>query len=168
MSLLYWVAQNWTRHSRYGIVSPNWKLRDCLSQPAGDAVPLGCPWLPLPESMLLAPVHVFHRGLYCKTTSQLASPHPILVHGVVPSEMQNAVFSLVQLHEVCVSHFLQPAKVPLHGCMTLWCIDHSPVLQCSGSSVEMLNRTGASIHSWVTLLVAGLQEDFVLLIITAL
>lgn len=37
------------------------------------------------ESTLLAPVHLFHQGLYYKTTSQLAIPHPVLVHGVVPS-----------------------------------------------------------------------------------
>lgn len=85
MSLLYWVVQNWTQNSRCGLVIPDWKLRDHISQPAGDAVPRGCLWLLLPWVHVDGSCSPFHQGNYCKTTSLLASPHPILVHEVVPS-----------------------------------------------------------------------------------
>lgn len=168
MSLLYWVAQNWTQHSRCGLVSPNCKLRGCLSQPAGDAVPQGCLWLPLPW---------VHATGFCS----LFPPGPLLQNyfpvGQPPS-CTSAWGCPFPDAECCVClgwtawglcQPLSPAcQGPPNGCMTLWCIGHSSLLQCSGSSVKMLNRTGANIHSWDTLLVTGLQDYFVLLIITGL
>ena len=52
-------------------------------------------------------------------------PQHILVHGFVLPEGQDFALPLVECHEVPVSPFLQPVKVPLDGSVTLWCISHS-------------------------------------------
>ncbi|KAK4818982.1 LOW QUALITY PROTEIN: hypothetical protein QYF61_022649 [Mycteria americana] len=63
--------------------------------------------------------------LSCQAAFQLSSPQNILVHGVVPPQVQDLALLLVEVHEVPVSPFLQPVEVPLDGSMTLWCISHS-------------------------------------------
>ncbi|KAK4832374.1 hypothetical protein QYF61_022229 [Mycteria americana] len=57
---------------------------------------------------------------------QLDSTWHILVPGVVPpQEEQDFALLLVELHEIPVSPFLQPVKVPLDGSTTFWPISHS-------------------------------------------
>ena len=57
-------------------------------------------------------------------SSQLAHK-PVLVHGVIPLQVQDFAFAFVELHEVPVSLFLQPVEVPLNGSMILWWISCS-------------------------------------------
>lgn len=128
MSLVYWIALNWTQHSMYSVANTDWKLRNHLFQPACDAVPQAAEDAPdclFHEATLLVPIHLVHQGLYCKTACQLVSPHHIWVHGAFPSQMQNSMFPLFQLRDVCVIPFLQPVEGPLDGHMTLWCTGHS-------------------------------------------
>lgn len=97
MSLMYWIALNWTQHSRCSVADTDWKLRNRLFQPAGDAVPRAAQVAPdclFHEATLLASIRPVHQGLYCKTAYQLVSPHHVLVHGVFPSQMQNSHVSL--------------------------------------------------------------------------
>ena len=70
-------------------------------------------------------VHQDHQGLFCKAAFQPFGPQPILVHEVIPLQVQDFVFSFDGLHEIPVSPFLQPVEVPLDGSMTLWCISRS-------------------------------------------
>lgn len=46
----------------------------------------------------------------------------MLVPGVVLPWVQDFALPLIDCHEVPVSPFLQPVKVPLDGSKTLWCI----------------------------------------------
>ncbi|KAK4824703.1 hypothetical protein QYF61_017929 [Mycteria americana] len=55
----------------------------------------------------------------------LFSPHHVVVHWVIPSQLQDFPFPFVELPEVPVSPFLQPVKVPLNGSTTIWHISHS-------------------------------------------
>ncbi|PKU44133.1 hypothetical protein llap_5545 [Limosa lapponica baueri] len=65
--------------------------------------------------------------LFCQAASQVGGPQHILVNEADPPQVQDFVL-LVELHEVPVSPFLQPSKVPLEGSMTLWCISQSSSL----------------------------------------
>ncbi|KAK4827979.1 hypothetical protein QYF61_022681 [Mycteria americana] len=49
----------------------------------------------------------------------------VLVHGVVPRQVQNLAFSFTEVHKVPVSSFLQPVQVPLDGSTPLWPVTHS-------------------------------------------
>jgi len=62
--------------------------------------------------------------LFCKVVLQLGSPEDVQMPEIVPSQVQDFAFSLVELREVPVSPFLQPVKVILNGSTTLWCISH--------------------------------------------
>ena len=55
------------------------------------------------------------QGLFCRVVYQLVSPQPILVLGVIPSQVQDSALPIVDLHEHPVGPFLQPAKVPLNS-----------------------------------------------------
>ena len=86
----------------------------------------------------------------------------VLVHGLVPPQVQDSVILLVDLHEVPVSPFLQRDKVPLDGSTTLWRVSHF-------SQFGVINKLAAGtlcpiIDPWGTLLITGLQLDFVPLI----
>ena len=63
-------------------------------------------------------------SLLCGITLIAQRPQLIFVHGVIPPQVQYFALALVELHEIPVSPFLQPFKVPLDGSMTLWCISH--------------------------------------------
>ena len=67
--------------------------------------------------------HQDPQVLFCKAALQLGCPPAHTgAQGCFPS---GAGLLLVELHELPVSLFLQPAEVPLDGSMTLWCISHS-------------------------------------------
>lgn len=55
--------------------------------------------------------------------SQPAGSQHIAVHRGLPCG-QDFAFSLVELHEVPISPYLQPVNVPLEDSTTLWCISH--------------------------------------------
>jgi len=62
-------------------------------------------WCP-PESLVL----------FCQATFQMTGHQHVLGHGVVTPWVQDFALLLVELHEVPVSPFLQPVKVPLGNC----------------------------------------------------
>lgn len=107
----------------------------------------------------------------------MSGPQYVLLHGVVPSQVQDFAVLLVELHEVLISPFLQPVEVYLYGSMTLWHSNHSsqfsvifrlaagrvcPII----SLMKMVNRTGPSVDLLDTPLVTGLQIEFAWLITT--
>lgn len=55
---------------------------------------------------------------------QMVGPECVLVPGVTPPWLQDLALPLVELHDVPVSLFLQPIKVPLDGSMTFWYVSH--------------------------------------------
>ena len=65
------------------------------------------------------------RSFSVKLLSSWVGPQHILVHGVVPPQVQDLALAFVELHEVPVSPFLQLVEVTLHGSTTLWCISDS-------------------------------------------
>jgi len=47
------------------------------------------------------------------------------MHGVVPPQMQDPAFALVESHEVPLRPTLQPVHVSLNGSTAFWCMSHS-------------------------------------------
>ncbi|KAK4832711.1 hypothetical protein QYF61_025172 [Mycteria americana] len=62
--------------------------------------------------------------LFCQAAFQLGGPQHVLVHGIVPLQVQDFALPLVEPQEVPVSPFLQAVEIPLDGSPTLWCIRH--------------------------------------------
>jgi len=52
-------------------------------------------------------------------SAKLVSPQPVLVHGIVPSQVQD----FLELWWVPVSAFLQPLEVLLNGSTIMWCMN---------------------------------------------
>lgn len=57
--------------------------------------------------------------------SQLVRTQHILVLGAVPPQGQGFALPFVDLQEILVGLFLQPAMVSLNDCTLTWCICHS-------------------------------------------
>ena len=92
--------------------------------------------------------HQHPRVLFYKAAFQLGSPQHILVHGVVPPQVQDFALLLVEPHEVPVSPFLQPVQVPLDGSPTLWCVSRSSQFV---SSANLLRVHSENMLSWALL-----------------
>ncbi|KAK4811173.1 hypothetical protein QYF61_019804 [Mycteria americana] len=86
-------------------------------------------------------------------------PLHILVHGVVPPQVQDFAPPLTELYEDPVSPFLQPVEVPLDGSTTLWCIHHS-------SQFCVISKLAEGSDPVLTPGVHRLHLDFVPLITT--
>jgi len=67
---------------------------------------------------------------------QQVRPEPVLVHGVVPPQVQDPALMLVELHEVPLHPTLQYVQVSLNGSTTFWCICHSSQLGVISKSAE--------------------------------
>lgn len=101
-----------------------------LSQPVGctlphtalEAVGFCC------KVVLLAcaePVHNTFRSFFCLTTLQSVGPQPVLLHGIMASQVQGFVFTFLKIHDVLFSP--QPIKSTLNS---------SPGLQFADSSTK--------------------------------
>lgn len=55
-------------------------------------------------------VHMAPYVLFCQTAFQLRSPQYVLPSGVVPSQLQDSLLLLAELHEVPAISFLQPVS----------------------------------------------------------
>lgn len=76
--------------------------------------------------LVLFGVHQNHQKLPCQTAFQEVSSQPVLVvSAVICPQGYDSVFPLIAIHGVSVSPFLHLFKVPLNGCTTIWCINHS-------------------------------------------
>ena len=51
----------------------------------------------------------------CRAAFQLVGSQPVLVPGVIPTQMQDFAFSLVELREIPLILIIQSVKVPLNG-----------------------------------------------------
>lgn len=60
-------------------------------------------------------VHQDPQVLLCQPAFQL----------IIPSQMKNFAFFLVEIHESPFCHFLQPAKIPLNVVSTIWWMNYS-------------------------------------------
>jgi len=49
----------------------------------------------------------------------------VLVHGVVPPQVQDPALALAEFHQVLLCPTLQPVQVSLDGSTAFWCIHHS-------------------------------------------
>lgn len=86
----------------------------------------GCPRLSLLQGCLSLHGQLpAHQDPLSKSTFQVFIPQHIQLPGFIPSQMQEFIFPSVELHEIHVSPFIQPVKVPLKGSTTLWCVSHS-------------------------------------------
>lgn len=65
------------------------------------------------------------RDLLCKAVFYAVGPLPVLVPGIIPSQVQNLALLVVELREVPLSQLLQPVQVPLDGSTSIWCMSHS-------------------------------------------
>lgn len=93
----------------------------CLMQPR---IPLVCPCGTLSgrDTLLahvLLDIHQYPQVHFNRAAFQLDGTQHILVHGVVPSPVQEFAFLHGDLHEVPVSLFLQPTEIPLAMAMQL-------------------------------------------------
>lgn len=60
-------------------------------------------------------------ALFFRTIFQSLCPEVVLVHGVMPSQVQDLAFAYAEFHEVLVCPFLQTGGVPLKGNPTTPC-----------------------------------------------
>ena len=104
-----------------------------------------------------------------------ASMHQhVLVHGIIPAQVEDLVFPFLGLNEVPIKPFLQSVRVPLN-CRTPWCISYSShfCIFCenllrvhSVASFRTLMKKSNSINPWGKPGVTDLRVDFVLLFTT--
>jgi len=70
-------------------------------------------------------VHQDTQGPFHRAALQQVCPKPVLVHGVVPPQVQDPAFALVEPHQVPLCPTLQPIQVTLNRSTAFWCIYHS-------------------------------------------
>jgi len=70
-------------------------------------------------------VHQESQVLFSKAVFQPFGPQHVLVHGVIPPQVQGLAFPFADLQRTPVHPFLQPVWVPLNGSTTSWCVNHS-------------------------------------------
>lgn len=111
-------------HGALNIVSP-WKCR--ISQFAGSVLPnaihfetwVHC-WLMFNYFVLQVPPRPFTQSYF-----SIVSLQPTPVHGIILNKAQDLAHPFVELHEIPISVFLQPAKVPLTGSTAISYINNS-------------------------------------------
>lgn len=117
--------------------------------------------------------------LFCKADFQAVSLQSAPVHGVFAPQAQGFAFRFAELHEVPLYSLLQSIQVPLSHCTTTWPTKHSsqfcitykltagalrPIIQVIYDDVAP--HWNPAINPWGTLLMTGLQLDFMPLIPT--
>ena len=110
--LQLWPHQRWVQRKDH----LPWPAGNTLSNAAPDTIDHLCHKL----VHVILGVHQDPQVLFCQVAFQLGGPQHILVHWVVLPHVEDFVLALVELQEVPVSPFPQPAEVPLSGSMTLW------------------------------------------------
>jgi len=73
-------------------------------------------------------IHQHSQVPLCRAAVQQVRPKPVLVHGVVPPQVQDPALALVELHQVPLRLTLQPVQVTLNGSTAFRCIYHSSQL----------------------------------------
>ncbi|TRZ16552.1 hypothetical protein HGM15179_010605 [Zosterops borbonicus] len=63
--------------------------------------------------------------LVCKAVFHPDCIQPVLVHGIIPADVQELVFVIVEINNVLVRPFLGPVEVCVNGNMPIWCINCS-------------------------------------------
>ena len=66
------------------------------------------------------------RSLSTELLSSRSTPNLYWCHGVVPPQVQDPAFALVELHQVPLCPTLQPVQVSLNGSTAFWTISQSP------------------------------------------
>lgn len=113
-------------------------------------------------------------GLFLPNCFLAGCPPACSGAGAVLPQVQDSVLLLVELHAFPVRQFLQLVQVPLNSGMTLcnschcsqFCVIGKLSAPSSRSVMKMFNSIGPSTEPWDTLLVTGLQLDFMALITT--
>ncbi|KAK4811113.1 LOW QUALITY PROTEIN: hypothetical protein QYF61_016399 [Mycteria americana] len=67
-------------------------------------------------------IHQDTQVFFCKAAFQLVGPQPVLVHGIIPPQVQDLALPLVELHEVPPISPL--VEVPLNVSTTIWYISN--------------------------------------------
>jgi len=60
-----------------------------------------------------------------QSCSPAVPPQSVLVHGVVPPQVQDPALALVEIHQIPLCPTLQPVQVTLNGSTACRCIHHS-------------------------------------------
>jgi len=60
-------------------------------------------------------VHQDPQDFFCKAAFQTVCLQPILMYGVIPSQVQTFALPLVELHEITFCPFLQTVEVPVNS-----------------------------------------------------
>lgn len=109
MSSLHWGVQHWAQSSRCGFTR---------AEQTGRTTFLDL----LAMLFLTAGQLVVHQDpqCFCKAAFQVVSPLLVLLHEVIPPQVQKSAFPFVELHETPISPFFQPVKVPLNSSTTIW------------------------------------------------
>ena len=81
--------------------------------------------------------------LFCKAVFQLASPQHILVHGLVPPQVQDFSILRAELDDVPFSPSLQPVEVPLDS-RTTSCVSATPPSFLSSANLLRVHSAPSS------------------------
>ena len=81
---------------------------------------------------MLAHIHIFIHP-YPQVRVYRAALNPLIARavstiGIAPTQVQDLVLGLVELHEVCTGPALKLVKAPLDGIPSLWSINRSTQL----------------------------------------
>ena len=91
-------------------------------------------------------IHQHSQVLLCRAALQQVSPEPVLMHGVIPPQVQDLALALVELHWFPLCPTLQPVQISLKGSTAFQCISHSSqfcvifVLVCLIKGLEHLSN----------------------------
>ncbi|KAK4816491.1 hypothetical protein QYF61_017452, partial [Mycteria americana] len=92
----------------------------CITMDNQDAIGfLGCKLTLLAHTQFF--VHQYTQVLLSRAPLNQFIPQPVLILGIAPTQVQELVLCLVELHEVCMGPLLKPVKVPLDGVPSHWC-----------------------------------------------
>ena len=130
-SFLCWGAQNWTQALQTFLTIDERSKRitslDLLAMLLFmKHRMLVCPYLQ--QGTSLAHIQLYPSvplRPFCQAASQLAGLQPVLLLGLIHSQVQNLAPLCVEVMDVSVCPVLHHIEVPLNSSTLIWCINHS-------------------------------------------
>ncbi|PKU42718.1 hypothetical protein llap_6967 [Limosa lapponica baueri] len=99
-------------------------------------------------------VHQNSQVFLHRAALQLVSPQPVLVHGVIPLQVQDPTLALVEFHQVPLCPTLQPVQVLLYGGTAFWYASHP-------SQFCVISKPAAgALHPFIQVIDEYIEEDW--------
>ncbi|PKU41419.1 hypothetical protein llap_8284 [Limosa lapponica baueri] len=106
-------------------------------------------WLMVILLSTRTPRSFFHRAVL-----QRVSPQPVLVHGVIPPQVQHPTLARVEFHQIPLCPALQPVQFSLYGSTAFWCVSHTSQF-CTISKLAE-----GTLHPFIQVIDGYIEEDW--------